>query len=137
MNKIIISGRLTKDVELSKTSNGTVLTRFNVAVASEIKNADGERQADFFVCIAWRETAEAIAKYFKKGSPIELFGSMNSRKYESEKGTQTIWELNVNGWSFPPMNKDEKEENNKTSKNKKASQPELEPLDIDDDDLPF
>ena len=135
MNNISISGRLTKDIELSKTVNGTTLTRFNVAVASELKDENGERKADFFVCIAWRESAESIAKYFKKGSPIELWGSMNSRNYTAKDGhASTIWELNVRGWGFPQTLKDENQE----IKAKKGGQEELIPLDEDDDqDLPF
>ena len=135
MNNISISGRLTKDIELSKTANGITLTRFNVAVPSEFKDENGERKADFFVCIAWRESAESIAKYFKKGSPIELWGSMNSRSYESpDRGRQTVWELNIRGWGFAQTLKDESQE----TKSKKGSQVELVALDDDDmGNLPF
>jgi len=140
MNIITISGRLTKDIELSKTASGTTLARFNVAVSSEIKDENGERKADFFPCIAWRETAEAIQKFFHKGSPIELFGSMNSRTYNNKDGVrQLIWEINVKGWGFPAINKDDQEtpKETKSNKSKKESQAELIPLDDDDDDLPF
>lgn len=139
MNIMAITGRLTKDIELSKTPNGITLTRFNVAVPSEIKDENGEKKADFFSCIAWRETAEVIGKYFKKGSPIELFGSMNSRAYKDHKGeNKVIWEFNVKGWGFPPLNKDQQEENIIKSKNNKQTEISLSPLDdIDDDELPF
>lgn len=137
MNNISITGRVVKDIELSKTANGTTLTRFNVAVPSELKDENGERKADFFICIAWRENAESIAKYFKKGSPIELYGSMNSRSYESKDGNRsTIWELNVRGWGFAQTNKDDNQET-KSNKSKKGSQAGLTPIDEDDDDLPF
>ena len=137
MNIISISGRVVKDIELSQTANGTTLTRFNVAVPSELKDENGDRKADFFICIAWRENAESIAKYFKKGSPIELYGSMNSRSYRTKEGTtSTIWELNVKGWGFGNQSKDENQET-KTNKSKKESQAELTPIDEDDDDLPF
>ena len=142
MNNIAISGRLTKDIELTKTASGTTLARFNVAVTSEIKDENGERKADFFPCIAWRETAEAIQKFFHKGSPIELFGTMNSRTYNNKDGVrQLIWEINVKGWGFPPVNKDDQEteetpKETKSKKSKKESQADLIPVD-DDDDLPF
>ena len=137
MNNVSISGRVVKDIELSKTANGTTLIRFNVAVPSELKDENGDRKADFFICIAWRENAESIAKYFKKGSPIELYGSMNSRSYRTKEGTtSTIWELNVKGWGFGNQSKDENQET-KTNKSKKESQAELTPIDEDDDDLPF
>lgn len=138
MNNISISGRVVKDIELSKTVNGITLTRFNVAVPSELKDENGDRKADFFICIAWRENAESIAKYFKKGSPIELYGSINSRSYTTKAGTtSTIWELNVKGWGFGNQSKDENQET-KSNKSKKGSQAELMPIDEDmDEDLPF
>lgn len=138
MNQIVITGRLTKDIELSQTANGISVTRFNVAVPSEIKTADGERGTDFFMCVAWRNAAEDISKYFKKGSPIELFGSMNSRTYQSrEKGIQQVWELNVKGWNFPPLNKEDGDQT-KATKQTHNGTPELIPLDDDEtDDLPF
>ena len=140
MNNISIVGRITKDVELQTTSSGIEFTRFNVAVQSEFKTADGEKKADFFTCIAWRENAKNIAKFFKKGNPIGIMGSMNSRSYEKEDGsTQNIWELNVKNFSFVGSSNEESEENKQTTKSKKSNtQKELTPIDdIDNDDLPF
>lgn len=135
MNNISIVGRLTKDVGLETTPNGVDYARFNVAVQSEFKTADGEKKADFFPCIAWRENAKNIQKYFKKGYPIGIIGSMNSRSYQKEDGsTQNIWELNVKSFSFVGGSNDEKETKTKGS----SSQPDLIPLaDEDDDNLPF
>ena len=141
MNNISIVGRLTKDVELSTTASGIEFARFNVAVASEFKGADGEKQADFFICIAWRETAKNIVKFFKKGYPIGLMGSMNSRSYKKEDGSkQLVWELNVKNFSFVGSSNDENEkpETNKGSeKSKKETQMQITPVDEDDDNLPF
>lgn len=142
MNNISIVGRVTKDVELQTTNSGIEFARFNVAVQSEFKTADGERKADFFTCIAWRETAKNIAKYFKKGYPIGVVGSMNSRSYEKEDGTtQSLWELNVKTFSFVGGSNDEEKENKQTkTKSKKATSTltELTPIDEDmEDDLPF
>lgn len=139
MNNISIVGRLTKDVEIETTNSGVEYARFNVAVKSEFKTADGERKTDFFTCIAWRETAKNIAKYFKKGYPIGVIGSMNSRTYEKTDGTsQLIWEINVKTFSFVGGSNDEKEEIEQSTKSKNSnSQPELTLIDIEDDDLPF
>lgn len=139
MNNISIVGRVTKDVETETTNSGIEYARFNVAVPSEFRTADGEKKADFFTCIAWRETAKNIAKYFKKGYPIGIVGSMNSRTYEKTDGTnQLIWELNVKTFSFVGGSNDEEKENKPATKSKKSkSQPELTPIDPDDDDLPF
>lgn len=130
MNNISIVGRITKDVELSKTTSGLEFTRFNVAVQSEFKNEDGERLADYFRCVAWRDNAKNIAKYFKKGYPIGIVGSMNCRRYEKANGdTDSIWEVNVKNFYFVGSTNEEKEVSNNSKKN------ELEP--IDDDNLPF
>lgn len=135
MNNIAIVGRLTKDVETGTTNSGIEYARFNVAVQSEFKTADGERKADFFPCIAWRDTANNIAKYFKKGNPIGVVGSINSRTYERADGTnQVIWEINVKNFSFVGSSSEE------TSKTKTEVQTsmKLEPLDEDTEvDLPF
>ena len=138
MNNISIVGRVTKDISTQTTSSGTEYARFNVAVQSEIKTADGERGVDFFSCVAWRETAKNVAKYFKKGYPIGLTGAMNSRSYEKEDGSkQLVWELNVKNFYFVGSSSEESQET-KSTKTKKESQTsmELEPLD-DDDGLPF
>jgi single-strand DNA-binding protein len=143
MNNISIVGRITKDVETETTTSGIEYARFNVAVQSEYRTADGEKKADFFPCVAWRETANNIAKYFKKGYPIGIVGSMNSRTYEKTDGTnQLIWEINVKTFSFVGGSNDEEKENKLTktkTKTKKATSipAELTPFDPDDDDLPF
>lgn len=141
MNNISIVGRVTKDITTQTTSSGTEYARFNVAVTSEIKTADGERGVDFFSCVAWRETAKNIAKYFKKGYPIGLTGAMNSRSYEKEDGSkQLVWELNVKNFYFVGSSSEETQETkpSKSTKTKTESQTsmQLEPID-DDDSLPF
>ena len=133
MNTISITGRLTKDIEMQTTSSNVNYARFNVAVVSEYKTENGDYKVDFFTCVVWRELAERIAQYFHKGSPIELYGSMNSRQYQTpENQTKTVWELNVKGFNFPPISKDENEKN---VKQHNSNQTEMTP--IDDDDLPF
>ena len=128
MNSIVILGRLTRDIEVSTTSNGVKLARFTVAVPSEIKSSGGERQTDFFVCVAWRDAAENIAKNFKKGEPICLVGSMNCRSYQNDGKKQNIWEFNVKSFAFVP---------NRYEKRKEGSDnEEVTPIE-DDDNLPF
>lgn len=144
MNNINIIGRLTKDVTLSTTNSGVNYARFNVAVPSEIKQQDEEPNVNFFVCVAWRNTAENIAKYCKKGRQIALTGSMESRSYQGQDGqNRTIWELNVTRATFIGSASDEEQDQEpqppKTSAKKSSKKPpELEPYDPkDDDDLPF
>lgn len=139
MNNISIVGRVTKDITTQTTSSGIDYVRFNVAVTSDIKTADGERGVDFFSCVAWRETANNIAKYFKKGYPIGLTGAMNSRYYEKEDGSkQIVWELNVRNFYFVGSLSEETQETKPSkSKTKKESQAEIKLDPIDDDGLPF
>ena len=132
MNNICIVGRVTKDVELEETANGVKYARFNVAVPRGYKCGDGEKETDFFTCMAWKSTAEMIAKYFPKGKAIGINGSMHSRNYKKKDGTQqTIWELDVNSFVFPVTNKND--EAPKKSREEYAQ--DLMP--IDDENCPF
>ena len=82
MNKSIIMGRLTAQPELRQTQNGIASCRFTVAVNRRFKNANGEYDADFITCVAWRQTAEFVSKYFSKGSMICVEGSLRTGSYQ-------------------------------------------------------
>lgn len=68
MNRVILVGRITKDPELKQTNSNIPYVQFTLAVNRSYKNANGERQADFISCVAWRQTAELIAKHVSKGT---------------------------------------------------------------------
>jgi single-strand DNA-binding protein len=84
MNNINLIGRLTKDPELKQTQAGAYFVPLCVAVDRGDKN----RTTDFIDCLAWNKTAEFIAKYFKKGKPIEITGKLTTRTYEKNDGTK-------------------------------------------------
>ena len=86
MNKVILTGRLARDPEFKTTANQTEVTNFTIAVDRKFKDANGNKQADFLPCIAWRGTASFIAKYFKKGNRIGIAGSIQTRSYENRDG---------------------------------------------------
>ena len=86
MNKVELVGRLTKDPEVKLTSNQTQFCNFTVAVDRRFKDANGQRQADFINCVAWRQTAVFIQKYFHKGNRIGLVGSIQTRSYDDQSG---------------------------------------------------
>lgn len=86
MNKWIGIGRLTKDPEIRLTANQTQFCQFTVAVDRKFKDANGQRQADFISCLAWKNTAVFIQKYFKKGNRIGVVGSIQTRNYEDQNG---------------------------------------------------
>lgn len=84
LNKVILGGRLTNDVELKTTPQGTSVCTFSIAVNRKGKDA----QADFINCQAWRSTAEFISRYFKKGNPICIVGSIQTRSWEDQSGNK-------------------------------------------------
>lgn len=82
MNKVIIIGRLTADPELRTSQNGTASCRFNVAVNRKFKNQNGEYDADFISCVAFKQTAEFVSRYFSKGKMIALEGTLRTGSYQ-------------------------------------------------------
>jgi len=88
MNKAILIGRLTKDPELRSTSNNNSVCNFTLAVDRRFKNANGEKETDFIPCVAWRNTAEFISKYFSKGVRMAVVGSIQPRSWEDENGSK-------------------------------------------------
>lgn len=87
INTVILSGRLTKDVEVRTTPSGLQVANFTIAVEKRERSNGGERQADFFSCVAWRQTAEFISKWFGKGRKIIVRGSLQNREYTAQDGT--------------------------------------------------
>lgn len=86
MNKVELVGRLTKEPEVKLTSNQTAYCNFTVAVDRKFKGKDGNRQADFIICVAWKQTATFIQKYFHKGNRIGLTGSIQTRTFDDNEG---------------------------------------------------
>ena len=83
MNKVILTGRLTADPELKQTQSGISTCRFTVAADRRFADKNtGERQADFITCVAWRQTAEFVSRYFSKGKMIALEGSLRTGSYQ-------------------------------------------------------
>ena len=84
-NKVIIGGRLTADVELKQTQGGNSVCSFSIAVNRKPAK-EQEQKADFIKCTAWRQTAEFISRYFKKGSSICVVGSIQTRTWKDNNG---------------------------------------------------
>lgn len=78
-------GRLTRDVEMRQTPNGVSVARFSIAVNRRFKS-EGQPDADFINCVAWRQTGEFIARYFQKGSMLAVVGSIQSRSWDGQDG---------------------------------------------------
>lgn len=88
LNKIVIMGRMTKDPELRRTQTGTPVTSFTLAVDRDHKAADGNRETDFIECVAWRGTAEFVAKYFGKGRQAVVDGKLQIRDWTDKEGNK-------------------------------------------------
>lgn len=83
LNKVILGGRLTADVELKTTANGIPVCSFNLAVGRKVIKGK-EQQTDFIACVAWRQAAEFICKYFKKGSSLCITGNIQTRSWTDQ-----------------------------------------------------
>lgn len=96
MNKVILIGRLTKDIELKSTPTGVIITSFNIAVRQDFKNGDGEYGTDFFGCTVFRGGAEYLSNYAKKGTLISVEGRLKNNSWEKDGekryGTEIICE---------------------------------------------
>lgn len=132
MNKVILIGRLTKDVDFRKGDNDKVSARFNLAVNRRFKNANGDTEADFPSCVAFGKTAEFINNYFKKGSAIAITGRIQTGSYEKDGAKVYTTDVFVDEAEFVES------KGNSGSDNAKADTkaPETSASE-EDDDLPF
>ena len=126
MNVVAISGNLTRDIELKHTPDGLPVCSFRVAV----RRPNTKDKTDFINCVAWREKAEFLARYFKKGQRIEITGYITTRVWEDKnKGQHVAVEILCTDVSFGER------------KQNAEAQEENEPAEFvglhDDEDLPF
>ncbi|MBY0145178.1 single-stranded DNA-binding protein [Neobacillus niacini] len=86
INQVTLVGRLTRDPELRKTSEGLPVTTVTLAVSRQFRNQHGEIEADFVQCTLWKKSAENTAQYCRKGSVVGVTGRLHSRHYENKEG---------------------------------------------------
>lgn len=99
INSVVLMGRIVNDLELKTTQSGLSVVNFRIAV--DRKYSKGEKQTDFFDIVAWRNQAEFICRYFRKGSLIALEGELQTRSYQTKDGAnRTVTEVLVNNVSF-------------------------------------
>lgn len=150
INNVTLVGRLTRDPELRYTPQNQAVTTFSLAVNRQFKNANGDREADFINCVIWRQQAENLANWAKKGALIGITGRIQTRNYENQQG-QRVYVTEVVADSFQMLESRQERGNVPTSppsatqNNQKQSSPadshdpfaNSEPMNIQDDDLPF
>lgn len=86
INNIVLTGRMTKEVDLRYTQSGVAVGSFNLAVERPFKTQGGERETDFINCIIWRKAAENFANFTRKGSLVGIEGRIQTRNYENQQG---------------------------------------------------
>ena len=86
LNRVVLTGRLTRDPELRYTGSGTAVCSFTVAVDRQFRNQNGDRDADFISCVIWRKSAENFANFTHKGSLVGIDGRLSTRNYENNQG---------------------------------------------------
>ena len=86
LNKVVLMGRLTKDPEMRYTQAQTAVTSFSLAVERDAKSRDGDKEVDYINCVAWRNTAEFVEKYFRKGSMAVVAGRLQIRNWQDKDG---------------------------------------------------
>ena len=144
LNKVILGGHITHDLELKQTPSGVHTTSFNIAVNRRFSK-EGQREVDFITVVAWRQTAEFICRYFKKGSAICVTGSIQTRKWkDKDENNRYATEIIADEAYFVDGKIDEQGENNAHNEDtgfsapsyQSATPPKFEEL-KSDDDLPF
>lgn len=105
LNKVVLMGRFTKDPELRSTPQGVSVCNFRLGVQRNYKT-NGSYESDFIDCVAWRNTAEFISKFFKKGNLVCVEGSLQSRSWEQDGQRRTTLEVMVDNTYFVESKKD-------------------------------
>ncbi|MGV3396016.1 single-stranded DNA-binding protein [Streptococcus agalactiae] len=162
INNVVLVGRLTKDAELRYTPSNVAVATFTLAVNRNRKNENGEREADFINCVIWRQAAENLANWAKKGSLIGIVGSIQTRNYENQQGQRVyVTEVITNQFHMLESRNTQQGQSNNTQNGSTGGNfypggsPSSEfgggsssggyqspfgnsnPMDISDDDLPF
>lgn len=94
INRVVLTGRMTRDPELRRTVQGDAVTSFTIAVNRNFTNKDGQQQADFINCIVWRKMAENVNNYCSKGSLVGVDGRLQTRSYDNAQG-QKVYVVEV------------------------------------------
>ena len=131
LNKIIVMGRLTKDVEMRHTQSGNAVASFTLACDRDFKAKNGEKETDWLDVVAWRNTAEFVSKYFTKGRMAVVEGRLQTRTYEDNNGNKRkVTEIVADNVYFGDSKKESDPLDNFVKENKFV---EVD----DDDDIPF
>lgn len=143
LNNISLVGRLTKDVDLRYTPSNVAVATFTLAVNRTFKNENGEREADFINCVMWRQQAENLANWAKKGALIGITGRIQTRSYDNQQG-QRVYVTEVVAETFQLLeSRNSQGQSQGPTRQAQQQAPDFSrsattnPLDITEEDLPF
>lgn len=142
INNTVLVGRMVRDAELRYTPNNQAVATFSLAVNRNFKGQNGESEADFINCVIWRQQAENLANWAKKGALIGITGRIQTRNYENQQG-QRVYVTEVVAEKFKLLEFNNQNDQNQTQSysqqpNFGRNEPmQSSPMDISDDDLPF
>ncbi len=134
INRVVLVGRLTKDPELKYTPSGIAVTRFTLAVNRPFTNQQGQREADFVNCIAWRKQAENISNFLRKGSLAGIDGRIQTSNFDGKDGNRVFMTEVVAGNNQNNIPPTQQGGNSNYSNSNFNEHPNFYP---NDDDLPF
>ena len=136
LNHITAAGRLTKDPELRRTQNGVAVASFTIACDRDIKDASGNKQTDFIDCVAWRNTAEFVDKYFTRGRMVIVSGRLQMREWPDKNGNKR---RNTEILAESVYFGDSKQQtaNAQTQEAHAPQADNFQQIEIDDEELPF
>ena len=144
INNVVLVGRMTKDADLRYTEQGQAVATLTLAVNRNFKNQNGEREADFINIVIWRQQAENLASWAKKGALIGITGRIQTRNYENQQG-QRVYVTEVVADSFQLL--EARQNQNGQGQSGNNAVPDFSrnescfgnsnPMDISDDDLPY
>lgn len=134
MNRVIEIGRAVKDIELKRTTSGTSVVSFSIAVKRNFKNAEGNYDSDFFDCIAFNKLAETISTYIHKGDLFGVVGRLQARSYTDKEGNnRKVTEIVVEEIEFLTPKKEEPAKTYSTFNTEDLKMEEFDPF----EELPF
>ncbi|HGD0377770.1 TPA: single-stranded DNA-binding protein [Streptococcus agalactiae] len=137
INNIVLVGRMTKDAELRHTPSQVAVATFTLAVNRRFKEQNGERETDFINCVIWRQSAENLANWAKKGTLIGITGHIQTRNYENQQG-QRIYVTEVVAENFQLLeSRNSQQQTNQSGNRSNSHFGNANKMDISDDDLPF
>lgn len=160
INNVVLVGRTTKDPELRYTPSNVAVATFSLAVNRTFKDANGERETDFINCVIWRQQAEYLANWAKKGALIGITGRIQTRSYENQQG-QRVYVTEVVAENFQMLESRNSQGNQQNQGNffqngnssqggnvnneynqqtpnfGRSNSMQGNPMDISDDNLPF